>query len=65
MKIIEIDLLQNGELDYDDFSKKINDKTVMVAVGMSSNAFGTMNKIKKIREILENHNCLLQLDADH
>ena len=65
VKIIEIDLLQNGELDYDDFSKKINDKTVMVAVGMSSNAFGTMNKIKKIREILENHNCLLLLDAVH
>ena len=40
VKIIEVDLLPNGELDYDDFSKKINDKTAMVAVGMSSNALG-------------------------
>ena len=39
--------------------------TTPVVSGMSSNAFGTMNKIKKIREILENHNCLLLLDAVH
>ncbi len=65
VKIIEIDLMSNGELDYDDFTKKINNKTVMVAVGMSSNALGTMNKIDRIKDIVKNHNCLFLLDAVH
>ena len=65
VKIIEINLMPNGELDYDDFRKKINNKTVMVAVGMSSNALGTMNNINKIRDIVKNHKCLFLLDAVH
>ena len=65
VKIIEIELMPNGELDYDDFSKKINDKTVMVAVGMSSNALGTMNKIDRIRDIVKKYKCLFLLDAVH
>ena len=65
VKIIEIDLMSNGELDYNDFSKKINNKTAMVAVGMSSNALGTMNKIDKIKDIVKNHKCLFLLDAVH
>ena len=65
VKIIEIDLMPNGELDYDDFRKKINKKTVMVAVGMSSNALGTMNNINKIKDIVKNHKCLFLLDAVH
>ena len=32
-----------GGLDYEDFRNKINDKTVMVCMGMSSNALGTLN----------------------
>ena len=65
IKLIEINLLLNGELDYNDFENKINSKTVMIAMGMSSNALGTINDFEKIRELTLNKNILLLLDAVH
>ena len=50
IKLVEINLLENGLLDYEDFENKINDKTVMIAMGMSSNALGTINDFERIRE---------------
>ena len=46
VKLIEVRLLQDGGLDYEDFRNKINDKTVMVCMGMSSNALGTLNEFQ-------------------
>ena len=65
IKLIEINLLLNGELDYNDFENKINSKTVMIAMGMSSNALGTINDFENIRELTLNKKILLLLDAVH
>ena len=65
IKLIEINLLLNGELDYNDFENKINSRTVMIAMGMSSNALGTINDFERIRELTLNKKILLLLDAVH
>ena len=65
VKIIEVKLMQNGTLDYSDFKNKINDKTVMVCMGMSSNALGTLNNFIKVKEYLKERECLFLLDAVH
>ena len=65
IKIIRINVLENGVLDYDDFKNKINDNTVMIAMGMSSNAIGTVNDFYKIKKIIENKDILFLLDAVH
>ena len=64
VKLIEVSLFQNGGLDYEDFANKINDKTVMVCMGMSSNALGTLNDFISVKSFLP-QNCLLLLDAVH
>ena len=65
VKIIEVNLKQNGTLDYYDFKSKINDKTVMVCMGMSSNALGTLNSFNRVKEYLKDRKCLFLLDAVH
>ena len=65
VKLIEVELLETGVLDYADFKNKINDKTVMVCMGMSSNALGTLNDFIKVGKYLEKKNCLFLLDAVH
>ena len=65
VKIIEVNLKQNGTLDYSDFKSKINDKTVMVCMGMSSNALGTLNSFNRVKEYLKDRKCLFLLDAVH
>ena len=65
VKLVEVKLLNDGTLDYNDFKNKINDKTVLVAMGMSSNAIGTLNDFRQIRDYLKNHNALFLLDAVH
>tara|TARA_S200000501_G_scaffold368297_1_gene405933 strand:- start:1237 stop:2454 length:1218 start_codon:yes stop_codon:yes gene_type:complete len=65
VKIIEVNLMQNGTLDYSDFKNKINDKTVMICMGMSSNALGTLNSFNKVKEYLKDRKCLFLLDAVH
>tara|TARA_B100000575_G_scaffold146900_1_gene117254 strand:+ start:15817 stop:17031 length:1215 start_codon:yes stop_codon:yes gene_type:complete len=65
VKLIEVNLLENGTLDYNDFEKKINKRTVMVCMGMSSNALGTINDFLKVKELIKKSDCLLLLDAVH
>ena len=65
VKLIEVKLLKDGSLDYVDFKNKINDKTVLVAMGMSSNSLGTVNDFMKVKDFLQNHNALFLLDAVH
>tara|TARA_B100000287_G_scaffold348909_1_gene337338 strand:+ start:7558 stop:8769 length:1212 start_codon:yes stop_codon:yes gene_type:complete len=65
IKLIEINLLQDGQLDYSDFESKINNKTVMIAMGMSSNALGTINDFEKIKKIISEKKILFLLDAVH
>lgn len=65
VKLVEVKLLESGILDYSDFKNKINDKTVMVCMGMSSNAFGTLNDFIDIGSHLKDKDCLFLLDAVH
>ena len=59
----EIALLQNGQLDYEDLSKKINERTRLVAMGWASNALGTVNDVKRVRQLCYQYNAWLMLDA--
>ncbi len=61
----EVLLKQDGTLDYFDFEKKINERTRLVAVGLASNALGTVNNIKLIRQLTYEAGALLLADAVH
>ena len=65
IKLVEVNLMDTGTLDYTDFKNKINDKTVMVCMGMSSNALGTLNDFVEIGRYLKGKGCLFLLDAVH
>jgi cysteine desulfurase family protein (TIGR01976 family) len=65
IKVKEVMLRPSGVLDYDDFEAKINENTRVVAVGMAANSIGTVNDIKKARELAYKHNAWLVLDAVH
>ena len=55
----------DATLDYDDFREKINGRTKLVAMGLASNAFGTVNDFSRIREITAQFGALLLVDAVH
>jgi cysteine desulfurase family protein (TIGR01976 family) len=61
----EVNLLPSGLLDYDDFAVKINERTRLVCMGMSSNCIGTVNDFKLVRQLTYQHNAWLLLDAVH
>ena len=63
IKVREVLLKQDGTLDYDDFAEKINENTRLVAMGIASNALGTVNNIKKVRQLTYKYNAWLMLDA--
>jgi len=63
IKVREVLLKQDGTLDYEDFSKKINENTRLVAMGMASNALGTVNDVKQVRQLCYKYNTWLLLDA--
>jgi cysteine desulfurase family protein (TIGR01976 family) len=63
IKVSEVLLKQDASLDYDDFALKINENTRLVAMGMASNAFGTVNDVKRVRELAYRYNAWLMLDA--
>lgn len=61
----EVRLKSDGTLDYQDMEQKINDRTRLLAIGMSSNALGTVNDLKKARELSYRSGAFLVLDAVH
>lgn len=61
----EVNLLANGLLDYADFETKINERTQLVALGMASNALGTVNDFRLVRTLTYKYNAWLLLDAVH
>ena len=65
VNVREVRLLPEGVLDYEDFALKINEKTRLVCMGMSSNCIGTVNDFKLIRTLTYRHNAWLLLDAVH
>lgn len=65
MIIKEIGVLPDGTLDYNDARAKINARTRVVAVGMASNALGTVNDVHRLRAWTKDSGSLLLLDAVH
>ena len=52
-------------LDMEVFENSLNDKTKLIAVGYSSNVFGTVNNIEKIIAAARKTNALVFVDAVH
>jgi cysteine desulfurase family protein (TIGR01976 family) len=61
----EIAVTAGGTLDYDDFRSKVNQRTRLVAMGLASNAFGTVNDVMLARELTTQVNAWLLIDAVH
>jgi cysteine desulfurase family protein (TIGR01976 family) len=52
-------------LDHDDFARKVNEKTRVVALGYASNAVGTINDVKWASELAHSVGALCVVDAVH
>lgn len=61
----EIGIRDDATLDYDDFARKINGRTRLVAMGLASNAFGTVNDVAFARAATERVGAMLLVDAVH
>lgn len=60
-----INLLPNGQIDYNQFENMVDNNTVFVSVMLVNNETGAINDILRIRQIIDNKNpsCLLHVDA--
>lgn len=65
MVIREVALKPDGRLDYDDLARQITERTRLVAVGLASNALGTVNDVARARELSSRVGAWLLLDAVH
>jgi cysteine desulfurase family protein (TIGR01976 family) len=61
----EVLLDEDGSLDFADFEKKISEKTRVIAMGLASNIFGTVNEIERVRQMAYEAGALLVVDAVH
>ncbi len=52
-------------LDLDDLRSKLSDRTKLVAVGLASNAVGTVNPVAEIVRLARQHGALSYIDAVH
>jgi cysteine desulfurase family protein (TIGR01976 family) len=56
---------ETGELDWEDFSRQITDRTKLVALGAASNALGTINDVERAREMAHAIGAKIFVDAVH
>jgi cysteine desulfurase family protein (TIGR01976 family) len=63
VNVREVNLLPNGALDEIDFEEKITERTRLIAIGLASNALGTVNNVKLARELAYKAGAWLMLDA--
>jgi len=61
--LIYIKINENGELDLDDFRKKLNNKTKIVSLVHVSNTLGCCNPIQEITQLAHQKGSLVLLDA--
>jgi cysteine desulfurase family protein (TIGR01976 family) len=61
----EVLLEEDGSLDYNDLEKKISEKTRVIAIGLASNIFGTVNEIDRVRQLAYEVGAILVVDAVH
>lgn len=63
--IKEVKLKPDGTLDYDNMEKIIGERTRLLCIGYASNIFGTVNDLKRVREMTKAKNIRLLVDAVH
>jgi cysteine desulfurase family protein (TIGR01976 family) len=56
---------ETGQLDWEDFSKQLNPRTKLVAIGAASNALGTINDVKRVGEMARSLGAQIFIDAVH
>jgi len=56
---------ETGELDWDDYSRQLTERTKLVAIGAASNALGTINDVKRVREMAHSFGAKIFIDAVH
>ncbi|HEX7174032.1 MAG TPA: cysteine desulfurase-like protein [Pyrinomonadaceae bacterium] len=56
---------ETGELDWDDFERKVGARTRLVAVGAASNALGTINDLARATRLARAAGALVFVDAVH
>jgi cysteine desulfurase family protein (TIGR01976 family) len=65
VNVKEVRLRPDGRLDYEDMAAKVGPRTHVVAMGLSSNALGTVNDAAVARALSRAVGALLVLDAVH
>lgn len=58
-------LPETGQLDWKDLEAKVNKRTKVLAIGVASNALGTINDVRRAAEIAHNAGALLFADGVH
>ena len=56
---------ESGELDWDDFSRQLSDRTKLVAIGAASNALGTLNDVRRAAKMAHSIGAQIFVDAVH
>jgi selenocysteine lyase/cysteine desulfurase len=56
---------ETGQLDWEDFARKVNERTKIIAVGAASNALGTINDVARAAELAHSVGALVLVDAVH
>jgi cysteine desulfurase family protein (TIGR01976 family) len=56
---------ETGELDWDDFSRQLTERTKLVAIGAASNALGTINDVRLAGEMAHSSGAKIFVDAVH
>lgn len=62
-KLVYVDLTSEGEIDMDDFKRKINERTKIVSITHASNVLGVTNPIKEMATLAHNVGAYLIVDG--
>ncbi|WP_288394595.1 cysteine desulfurase [uncultured Vagococcus sp.] len=61
--LIYVDLTDEGELDIEDFKKKLSHKTKIVSLAHASNVLGVVNPIKELTELVHEVGAVMVVDG--
>jgi cysteine desulfurase family protein (TIGR01976 family) len=64
LRVIKM-LPETGQLDWDDFTRQLNARTRLVAIGAASNALGTITDVRRAAEMAHSVGALVFVDAVH
>ena len=62
-RLIITPINQKGEIQMEEFEKRLSSKTKLLAISHVSNTLGTINPIHEMVELARKHNCRILIDA--